>query len=209
MLDFLKVKKSSHELFEEYVIQWRMEASKIRHSPHEDESVQTLIRSLDGIYYKTLFFVGIQSFDSPIQIGKELEYGIQFGRIVDAQTPLQVLKTSLDEWNKDASTSIPLKRSNQNTEHVHAIFDSCDMRFKPYNPRVSQLKVRKPRTFTPLMITLTSIFQRLWAKGLLKPREGWIFKHSSSTLDLSENCVYHSNIQGHDTEECPASKNKI
>ncbi|KAH0707676.1 hypothetical protein KY285_010438 [Solanum tuberosum] len=104
---------------------------------------------------------------------------------------------------------IPLKQNNQNTEQIHVIFDSCDMRFKPYNPRVSQFKVRKPRTFTPLMETLTSIFQRLWTRGLLKPREGWIPKHSSSTLDLSKNCVYHSNIQGHDTEKCAALKNKI
>ncbi|KAK4717824.1 hypothetical protein R3W88_016162 [Solanum pinnatisectum] len=69
--------------------------------------------------------------------------------------------------------------------------------------------VRKPCVFTPLMETLTSILQRLWTKGLLKPREGWIPKHTSSTLDLSKNCTYHSNIQGHDTEECPALRNKI
>ncbi|KAK4709658.1 hypothetical protein R3W88_004171 [Solanum pinnatisectum] len=126
-----------------------MQASKICHLPHEEELVQTLIRSLDG------------------------------------NTTKLFLKNSLDERNIDASTSIPLKQSNQNTEQIHAIFDSCDMRFKPYNPRVSQLKVRKPRTFTPLMETLTSIFQRLWVKGLLKPREGWIPKHSSSTMLLS------------------------
>ncbi|KAH0650131.1 hypothetical protein KY284_030043 [Solanum tuberosum] len=100
-----------------------MEASKIRHLPHEEELVQTLIRSLDGIYYKTLYFAG-------------------------------------------------------------------GMRFKPYDPQVSQLK-------------------RLWAKGLLRPRKGWICKHSSSTFDLSKNCAYHSNIQGHETEECPALRNKI
>ncbi|KAG5570792.1 hypothetical protein H5410_060558 [Solanum commersonii] len=116
-LDMLKVRKLSHESFEEYVIRWRMEASKIRHLPNEEELVQTLIRSLDGIYYKTLYFA--------------------------------VLKNPSDERIKNVSTSIPLKPRNQNTEQVHAIFDSCNMRFKPYNPRVSQLKIRKPRTFTP------------------------------------------------------------
>ena len=53
MLNLLKLKKLSHESFEEYVIRWRMEASKIRHLPHEEELVKTLIRSLKGIYYKT------------------------------------------------------------------------------------------------------------------------------------------------------------
>ncbi|KAK4716321.1 hypothetical protein R3W88_014659 [Solanum pinnatisectum] len=209
LLDLLEVRKSIHESFEEYVIRWRMEASKICHLLNEEELVQTLIRSLNGIYYKTLYFAGIQSFDSLIQIRKELEYGIQSGRIIDKQIHFQVLKNPSDEKSKNISTTIPLKQNNQNTEQVHAIFDSCGTGFKPYNPRVSQFKVRKPRTFTPLMETLTIIFQRLWAKGLLRPREGWIPKHSSSTLGLSKNCAYHSNIQGHDTEECPALKNKI
>ncbi|KAH0661490.1 hypothetical protein KY284_026421 [Solanum tuberosum] len=209
LLDLLEVRKLSHESYEEYIIRWRMEASRICHLPNEEELVQTLIRSLDGIYYKTMYFAGIQSFDSLIRIGKELEYGIQSGRIVDEQIHFQVLKNPLGERSKNLSTSLPLKPNNQNTRQVHDIFDSSGMRFKPYSPQVSQLKVRKPRTFTPLMETLTSIFQRLWIKGLLKPRGGWIPKHSSSTLDLSKSCAYHSNIQGHDTEECPALKNKI
>ena len=61
MFNFLNMKKLSHESFVEYVIRWIMEASKIRHLPHEEELVQTLIRSLEGIYYKTMFFVSIQS----------------------------------------------------------------------------------------------------------------------------------------------------
>ncbi|KAG5611331.1 hypothetical protein H5410_022612 [Solanum commersonii] len=137
--------------------------------------------TLDGVYYKTLYFVGIQSFDSLIRIGKELEYDIQSGRIVNKQIHFQVLKNPLDEKSRNASTFVPPKQSNQNTEQVHAIFNLCNMHFKPYNSRVS----------------------------LHKPRKGWIPKHSFSTLDLSKNCEYHSNIQGHDIEECPALRNKI
>ncbi|KAG5606629.1 hypothetical protein H5410_028121 [Solanum commersonii] len=144
LLDLLEVRKLNHESFEEYVIRWRIKASKIHHLPNEEELVQTLIRSLDGIYYKTLL----------IRIEKELEYDIQSGRIVDEQIHFQVLKNPSDERSKNVST-IPLKPSNQNTEQVHAIFDSYDMRFKPYNLQVSLHKVRKPRVFTPLMETLT------------------------------------------------------
>uniref|UniRef100_M1DGM9 Uncharacterized protein n=1 Tax=Solanum tuberosum TaxID=4113 RepID=M1DGM9_SOLTU len=189
----------------------RVSQLKIRKSRTFTPLMETLTSIFQRLWAKGLLKPrkGIQSFDSLIRIGKELEYGIKYGRIVDEQIHLQVLKSPSDERSKNVSTSIPLKPKNQNTEQVHAIFDSSGMRFKPYNPRVSQLKIRKSRTFTPLMETLTSIFQRLWAKGLLKPRKGWIPKHSSSTLDSSKNCVYHSNIQGHDTEECPALKNKI
>ena len=93
-------------------------------------------------------------------------------------------------------------KRNQNIEKIHAIL-------QPSNPLVSQDKVRKPRVFTPLRETLTDIFQRLWAKGLLRPINGWNPKHSTSNFDLSKNCAYHSNIQGHDTEECAALRNKI
>ncbi|KAG5590726.1 hypothetical protein H5410_041240 [Solanum commersonii] len=128
----------------------------------------------------------IQS-SSGISLHLELEYDIQFGRIIDEQIHFKVLKNTLDEKRKNASTFVPPKQNNQNTEQLHAIFDSSVIRFKPYNPQVSQLKDR----------------------GLLKPREGWIPKHPSSTLDLSKNCAYHSNIQGQDTEEFPALRNKI
>ena len=92
MFNLLKMKKLSHESFEEYVIQWGMEPSKIRHLPHVEELVQTLIRSLEGIYYKTMFFTGIQSFNSLILIEKKVEYGIQSGRITDTQNPCPFLK---------------------------------------------------------------------------------------------------------------------
>ncbi|KAH0669444.1 hypothetical protein KY285_023606 [Solanum tuberosum] len=199
----------ARDFVEQYKFNTKIDPTLLDLLENEEELVQTLIRSLDGIYYKTLYFACIQSFDSLIRIGKELEYGIQSGRIIDEQIHFQVLKNRSDEKSKNVSTTIPLKQNNQNTEQVHAIFDSCGSRFKSYNPQVSQHKVRKPHVFTPLIETLTSIFQRLWAKGLLKPRKGWIPKHSSSTLDLFKNCEYHSNIQGHDTEEYPALRNKI
>ena len=111
-------------------------------------------------------------------------------------------KTHWMKGTKMPSTYKPPKQRNQNIEKIHAILE-------PSNPQVSQHKVRKPRVFTPLWETLTDIFQRLWAKGLLRPINGWIPNHSTSNFDLSKNCAYHSNIQGHDIEECAALRNKI
>ncbi|KAH0665173.1 hypothetical protein KY290_027452 [Solanum tuberosum] len=61
LLDLLEVRKLSNESFEEYIIRWRMKASKICHLPNEEELVQTLIRSPDGIYYKTLYFAVLKN----------------------------------------------------------------------------------------------------------------------------------------------------
>ncbi|KAH0633254.1 hypothetical protein KY284_036040 [Solanum tuberosum] len=53
------------------------------------------------------------------------------------------------------------------------------------------------------------IFERLRENGLLQSRKGFISGYMPEDFDLSKNCSYHSNIQGDDTEDCPALKFKI
>ncbi|MCD7463895.1 hypothetical protein HAX54_051659 [Datura stramonium] len=56
---------------------------------------------------------------------------------------------------------------------------------------------------------LANIFERLRSKGLFQPKKVFIPKHPFSNFDLFKSCAYHSNIQGHDTEDCPALRFKI
>ena len=56
---------------------------------------------------------------------------------------------------------------------------------------------------------MTDIFQRLWAKGLLRQRSPCISNNYSSNYDLSKKISYHLNIQGHHTEECASLRDKI
>ncbi|PHU23577.1 Caffeic acid 3-O-methyltransferase [Capsicum chinense] len=67
----------------------------------------------------------------------------------------------------------------------------------------------KSFSFTPLGEPMIDIFERLRTKGLLQPRKGFILKCPSPSFDLSKSCAYHSNIQGHDIEDCPALRFKI
>ncbi|KAM3319679.1 hypothetical protein P3S67_006879 [Capsicum chacoense] len=67
----------------------------------------------------------------------------------------------------------------------------------------------KSFSFTPLGEPMVNIFARLRTKGLLQPRKGFIPKFPSLRFDLSKSCAYHSNIQGHDIEDCPALRFKI
>ncbi|MCD9643208.1 hypothetical protein HAX54_030458 [Datura stramonium] len=67
----------------------------------------------------------------------------------------------------------------------------------------------KSFSFTTLDEPLANRIERLRAKGLLQPKRGFIPKHPSPNFDLSKICTYHSNVQGHDTENCPALRFKI
>lgn len=103
----------------------------------------------------------------------------------------------------------------------HAISNSCSMHLQPprqksiqhqhHQAQVAshQLKKRKPCNFTPLTESISSIFARLNASGIMQPRKGRIFDPSHPSLNPSKYCAYHSNAQGHDTEECLALKHKI
>ncbi|KAH0716784.1 hypothetical protein KY290_013044 [Solanum tuberosum] len=67
----------------------------------------------------------------------------------------------------------------------------------------------KSFSFTPLDEPYVDIFERLRANGLLQSRKGFIPEYTPKHFDPSKNCAYHSNIQGHDTENCHALKFKI
>ncbi|OIT29890.1 hypothetical protein A4A49_56180, partial [Nicotiana attenuata] len=72
-----------------------------------------------------------------------------------------------------------------------------------------QQKKMKHCSFTSFDDPLVDILERLKAKGLIQPRKGFISKHPPQNLDPSKNCAFHSNVQGHDTNECPALRSKI
>ncbi|KAK4707444.1 hypothetical protein R3W88_032991 [Solanum pinnatisectum] len=71
--DFLKVKKMSHESFQEYVIRWRLEASKIHPSLTEEELISTFIQIQEGLYYDKLLGTSAHNFSNLIKLEKRLK----------------------------------------------------------------------------------------------------------------------------------------
>ncbi|XP_060181975.1 uncharacterized protein LOC132611578 [Lycium barbarum] len=184
--DLLRIKKIPHESFQEYAIRWR--------------------------------------------IGRELENAIQEGRITDSSATQAVHQTFQAEilgnlqsemkQNQFASTIMHQAQCHKS----HQIFQSYATMQCPrqqnsqqgYQRQVHQAQSssqhkmkRKSFCFTTLNEPLANIFKRLSAKGILQPKKGFIPKHPPPNIDLSKSCAYHSNIQGHDIEECPALRFKI
>ncbi|KAK6796169.1 hypothetical protein RDI58_003870 [Solanum bulbocastanum] len=71
--DLLKVKKMSHESFQEYAIRWRLEASKMQSSLSKEELISTFIHVQEGLYYEKLLGTCAHNFSDLIKVGKRLK----------------------------------------------------------------------------------------------------------------------------------------
>ncbi|KAH0643138.1 hypothetical protein KY290_034744 [Solanum tuberosum] len=227
--DLLKLKKLSHESFQEYAIRWRLEASKIHPSLSEEELISTFIHVQEGLYYEKLLGTCAHNFSDLIKVGKEIENGIQGGRIV-SNSPAKVVQQTF-QAKIPVNQQSKMRENNsifmtmQQPQHYpsdqflqsHATFNYCNMHLQ--HPCKQQLhhaqsssqpqKKVKSFSFTPLDEPYAVIFERLRVNGLLQSRKGFISEYTPKHFDPSKNCAYHSNIQGHGTEDCPALKFKI
>ncbi|KAH0709312.1 hypothetical protein KY284_010739 [Solanum tuberosum] len=191
--DLLKVKKMSHESFQEYAISWRLEASKIHPSLPKKELISTFIQIQEGLYYDKLLGTCAHNFSDLIKVGKEIENGIQGGRIIDnsatqvvhqtfqAKIPVN-LQRKMRENNSFMTMQQPQHHPNDEFLQPHATSNYCNVRLQhpcKKNLHHAQFSSRPQKKYTP--------------------------KH----FDPSKSWAYHSNIQGHDTEDCPALKFKI
>nr|XP_016489428.1 PREDICTED: uncharacterized protein LOC107809336 [Nicotiana tabacum] len=82
----------------------------------------------------------------------------------------------------------------------------------PYNPHPRQEYVREQETkkeFTPIGKSYTSLFRKLMQLKLIEPIMPRYVNPNSKGFDLNARCEYHSNTQGHSTENCWTLKKAI
>ncbi|OIT33112.1 hypothetical protein A4A49_55733 [Nicotiana attenuata] len=229
MHSLYKIEKMPHESFQDYAIRWRVEASKVHHLLSEKELISIFIDIQNGIYYEKLATANVRNFSDLIRVGDFLERGIKEGK-VSMQTINHTLQSGmLENWKgkekKNASVAMtmhpPQCHHNRQLSQNHTISNARNMHLEPprqqsigHQHRQTQVashrsKKRKPRDFTPLTESVSSIFARLNVSGIMQPRKGRVFDPLHPLFDPSKYCAYHSNAQGHDTEECLALKHKI
>ncbi|XP_075103790.1 uncharacterized protein LOC107828988 [Nicotiana tabacum] len=81
-----------------------------------------------------------------------------------------------------------------------------------YNPRPRQEYVREQepkKEFTPIGESYTSLFRRLMQLKLIEPIMPRYVNPNSKGFDSNARCEYHSNTQGHSTENCWTLKKAI
>ncbi|KAK4731650.1 hypothetical protein R3W88_024638 [Solanum pinnatisectum] len=186
--NLLKVKKMSYESFQKYAIRWRLEASKIHPSLSEEEFISTFIHVQEGLYYEKLLGTCAHNFSNLIKVGKEIENGIQEGRIVD-KSAIQVihqtfqakilvnLQTKIRENN---SIFITMQQSQHHPSdqvlQYHATSNYYNVRLKHpceqqfHQAQTSSLPQKKVESFsfTPLDVPYAVIFERLRVNKLLQ-----------------------------------------
>ncbi|XP_075083257.1 uncharacterized protein LOC142167006 [Nicotiana tabacum] len=82
----------------------------------------------------------------------------------------------------------------------------------PYNPRPRQEYVREQepkKEFTPIGESYTSLFRKLMQLKLIEPIMPRYVNPNSKGFDSNARCEYHSNTQGHSTENCWTLKKAI
>lgn len=95
-ISITKLKKKLTELFCEYAIRWREEASRVHLSMEESEMITYFIQAQDLKYYERMVIMGGKTFAEVIKAEEMIEDGLKTGRI----TSLTALQSSnnLPRW---------------------------------------------------------------------------------------------------------------
>ncbi|MCE3215498.1 hypothetical protein HAX54_002596, partial [Datura stramonium] len=104
-----------------------LEASKIHPTVPEEELISAFIQIQEGLYYDKLLGTCSRNFSDLICIGKEIESGIQGGRIVDnlkAQVDHQIFQQkisgNLQGENNSACMTMHPPQYHQNHKHLQS-----------------------------------------------------------------------------------------
>ncbi|KAM3324689.1 hypothetical protein P3S67_005841 [Capsicum chacoense] len=150
----------------------------------------------------------------------------QFPTVVDA--PKHALEPIPRQMHLNTSTSLSLSPQYKSTTftapHTVCAFvaqpstksSTLSIKFTkgPLNPNFirgqsSQRGGRKKDNFTPIKESYASLFQRLVQQGMITPILGYTPDLHSRSFDPNVRCAYHSDVQGHSTEDCRTLKRKI
>ncbi|XP_019248531.1 PREDICTED: uncharacterized protein LOC109227789 [Nicotiana attenuata] len=98
-----------------------------------------------------------------------------------------------------ALTLTYLHSRHQNSQ---SLYNAC--------PKQEYEREQKRRdNFTPIVESYTSLFERLKHCGMIEPLQGYIPNPVAKGFKPVVQCLYHSNVQGHSTEDCRALKKEI
>ncbi|KAM3324695.1 hypothetical protein P3S67_005847 [Capsicum chacoense] len=130
----------------------------------------------------------------------------QFPTVVDA--PKHALEPIPRQMHLNTSTSLSLSPQYKSTTFTapHTVWTSKSK----FHSRLEFAKRRKEKdNFTPIEESYASLFQRLVQQGMITPLLGYTPDLHSRSSDPNVRCAYHSDVQGHSTEDCRTLKREI
>ena len=164
--------------------------------PSEEEQLTMVVKNLLPVYHKYFFAQYFPNFKALIAASTQSEDAINNGTLK----------------NEDASRFKKNLGSSSKTIEVSNIYKNDPYQFiAPIAPvRISQGPPLRPRReFHELYMLISQVFERLKAKGLLKPLDPKPIPNPLLTrFDASKRCAYHQG-PGHDTDKCFSLRHAI
>ena len=148
-----------------------------------------VVKNLLPVYHKYLFAQYFPNFKALIAVGTQIEDAINNGTIKNEDPPR--LKKNLGSSSKTVEVSNIYKN------------DPYQL-IAPITPvPISQgPPLRRRREFHELYVPMSQMFEKLKAKGLLKPLDPRPIPNPLPTrFDVTKRCAYHKS-PGHDTNKC-------
>ena len=185
--DLETTKQESKESFSTFIAKWRSKATQMMNRPNEEEKLTMVVENLLPIYHKYLFAQYSPNFKALIIAGTQIEDAIKNGTIKNEDEPK--FKNNFGPYSSKTVEISNLYKTD------------------PYQlialVQISQGPPPRPRReFHELYMPMSQVFEKLKAKGLLKPLDPKPVPNPlPAKFDVSKRCAYHQGL-GHDTDKC-------
>ena len=184
--DLETTKQEPKESFFTFITKWRSKAALMMNRPSEEEQLTMVVKNLLPVYHKYFFAQYFPNFKALIATGTQIEDAINNGTIKNEDPP---------KFNKNL-------RSSSKTTEVSNIYKN-----DPYQliaPRqISQGPPLRPRReFHEFYMPVSQVFEKLKAKGILKPLDPRPIPNPlPARFDVTKRYAYHQS-PSHDTDKC-------
>ena len=187
--DLKTMKQEPKESFSTFITKWRSKAAQMMNKPSEEKQLAMVVKNLLPIYHKYLFAQYFLNFKALIATRTQIEDAINNGTIK----------------NEDPSRFKKNFGSSSKTVEVSNICKNDPYQLiAPIAPmQISQGPLPMPRReFHELYMPVSQVFEKLKAKGLLRPLDPRpILNPLPARFDVTKRCAYHQS-PGHDTDKC-------
>ena len=154
--DLKTTKQETKESFSTFITKWRSKTTRMMNRPSEEEQLIIVVKKLLLIYHKYLFAQYFPNFKVLIATGTQIEDAINNGTKKNKDPPR--FKKNLGSSSKTAEVSNIYK--NEPYQFIAPIAPMQISQGPPLRPR---------REFHELYMLVSRLFEKLKAKGLLKP----------------------------------------
>ena len=187
--DLETMKQEPKESFPPFITNWRSKAALMMNRPSEEEQLTKVVKNLLPVYHKYLFTQYFPNFKALIVVGTQIEDAINNGTIKNEDPPK--FKKNLRSSSKIAEVSNRYKN-----DPYQLIAPIAPMQISQGPPP------RPMREFHELYMLVSQVFEKLKAKGRLKPLDLRPTPNPlPTTFDVSKRCAYHQS-PGHNTDKC-------